>query len=128
MRPMDRKDLVRRFMDEGVNGDNQNLIDELFVTAMQDWAREWFGSFRLSFPDMRMELVELVADGDTVVGRFSCSATHEGEWRGHAPTARRFENVDEVYFFTFEGDRIARLWGIEDSLDRFRQLGLDPSV
>lgn len=38
-----------------------------------------------------------------------------------------FERVDAVYFFTFAGDRIAAVWGIEDTLDRFRQLGLDPS-
>jgi hypothetical protein len=35
--------------------------------------------------------------------------------------------VDEVYFFRVEGDRIAGFWGVEDSLDRYRQLGLDPS-
>jgi predicted ester cyclase len=74
------------------------------------------------------ELIELVAEGATVVGRFACSATHLGEWRGHAPTGRRFENVDEVYFFTFAGDRIAGLWGVEDTLDRFHQLGLDPNA
>jgi predicted ester cyclase len=88
--------------------------------------RDWFGSFRRSFPDIRMEVVQLVAEGDTVVGRFACSATHTGEWRGHAPTGRRFENVDEVYFFGFDGDRISEVWGIEDTLDRFRQLALEP--
>ena len=74
-----------------------------------------------------METVELVADGDTVVGRFRCSATQLGEWRGNPPTGRRFEGVDEVYFFRFAGDQIAEVWGIEDTLDRFNQLGLDPA-
>ena len=55
-----------------------------------------------------------------------CSATHSGEWRGHPPTGRRFENVDEVYFFTFEDERIAQAWGLEDTLGRLRQLGLAP--
>jgi hypothetical protein len=113
-------------VDEGVNGGSDGIVDELFAPAISAWVRDWFGAFRRSFPDMRMELVELVAEGDTVVGRFACSATHLGEWRGHAPTGRRFENVDEVYFFRFEGGRIAGVWGIEDSLDRFRQLALDP--
>lgn len=45
---------------------------------------------------------------------------------GHAPAGRRFERIDEVYFFTFDGDRIADAWGVEDTLERFRQLGLDP--
>lgn len=122
------KETVLRFVDEAVNGGREELIDELFTADMAGWARDWFGAFRRSFPDMRMELMELVAEGDTVVARFACSATHLGEWRGHAPTGRRFERVDEVYFFTFSGERIAAVWGVEDSLDRFAQLGLDPNA
>ena len=125
---VDRKAVVRRFVEEAVNGGRDKLVDELFVPGMTESVREWFGSFRSSFPDVHMEPLELVAEGDTVVGRFACSATHLGEWRGNAPTGRRFENVDEVYFFEFDGDRIARVWGIEDTLDRFRQLGLEPSM
>lgn len=118
--------MVRRFVEEGVNGGRDELVDELFAPAMAASARDWFGAFRGSFPDVHMKVVELVADGDTVVGRFKCSATHLGEWRGHEPTGRRFEDVDEVYFFGFDGDRIASVWGLEDTLDRFQQLGLEP--
>lgn len=121
------KETVRRFVDEAVNGGRFEVVDELFVPDMQARVRDWFGSFRNSFPDMKMQLLELVGDNEVVVARFACSATHSGEWRGHAPTGRRFENVDEVYFFRFAGDRIAEVWGIEDTLDRFRQLGLDPT-
>ena len=123
---MDRKTVIRRFIDEAVNGGRDELVDELFTADMAPSARDWFGAFRGSFPDVHMELVELVAEGDTVVGRFKCSATHLGDWRGNAPTGRRFEGVDEVYFFSFDGDRIASVWGLEDTLDRFGQLGLDP--
>ncbi|HEX2084085.1 MAG TPA: ester cyclase, partial [Solirubrobacteraceae bacterium] len=80
--------------------------------------------FRASFPDVRMETVELVAEGDAVAGRFRCSATHTGEWRGRPPTGRRFEDVDEVYFFHLRDGRIAEAWGLEDTLSRLRQLGL----
>ena len=123
---MDHKETVRRFVDEAVNGGREELFDELFTPDLAVRAREWFGAFRGSFPDMRMETLDLVAEEDRVVARFACSATHTGEWRGHAPTGRRFERIDEVYFFTFDGDRIASFWGIEDTLERFRQLGLDP--
>jgi predicted ester cyclase len=123
---MDRKAVVRRFVDEAVNGGRDEAVDELFTDELSSRVRDWFGAFRASFLDMRMELVELIAEGDTVAARFKCSATHLGEWRGHAPTGRRFESVDEVYFFTFSGERIAAVWGIEDTLDRFQQLGLEP--
>lgn len=39
-------------------------------------------------------LIYDVLNGD----RFTCSATHAGEWQGQRATGRRFENVDEVYF------------------------------
>jgi predicted ester cyclase len=123
---MDRKAVVRRFVEEAVNGGDDELVADLFTPEMAASARDWFGAFRSSFPDVHMDAVELVAEGDTVVGRFECSATHLGEWRGNAPTGRRFERVDEVYFFGFEGDRIASVWGLEDTLDRFQQLGLEP--
>jgi predicted ester cyclase len=110
---VDRKATVRRFIDEAVNGGRDELVDELVADELRPGARDWFGAFRSSFPDVHMETVELVADGDTVVGRFKCSATHLGEWRGNPPTGRRFEGVDEVYFFRFDGDQIAELWGIE---------------
>jgi predicted ester cyclase len=124
---VDKKETVRRFVEQAVNGGRDELIDELFTRDMATWVRDWFGAFRRSFPDIRMEPIRLVADGDTVVARFACSATHLGEWRGHPPTGRRFEDVDEIYFFTFDGDRISAVWGVEDKFDRFQQLGDDPA-
>ena len=121
---MANKQIVRRLVGEVVNQGRLEVLAELFAPEMVDTAREWFGPFRSSFPDVRMEVVELVAEEDRVVGRFLCSATHLGEWRGHAPTGQRFENVDEVYFFRVADGRIVAGWGIEDTLDRFRQLGL----
>lgn len=123
---MDRKQTVRRLVDEAVNADRDEVIDGLFTADTAGPTREWFGAFRRSFPDMQMDLLELVAEGDRVAARFACSATHSGDWRGHPPTGRRFEGVDEVYLFTFAGDRISAVWGLEDTLERFRQLGLDP--
>ncbi len=61
---------------------------------------------------------------EPVVARLRCSGTHRGVCRGHSPTGRRFERVDEVYFFTFQDGLIDGGWGIEDNLTRFGQLGL----
>jgi predicted ester cyclase len=71
-----------------------------------------------------MREATLIAEGDHVVGRYTCSATHLGEWRGHPPTGRRFDNVDEVYFYRLLEGRIVHLWGLEDTHERLRQLGL----
>jgi predicted ester cyclase len=43
---------------------------------------------------------------------------------GHAPTGRRFSDVAEVYFFRVSDGRITSAWGLEDTAERLRQLGL----
>ena len=118
------KAVVRRFIDEVINGGRLELTDELVVPEKAGEVRRWVAPFRRSFPDVRMRVISLVAEGDEVAGRFTCSATHLGPWLGHAPTARRFADVDEVYFFRLRDGRIAEMWGLEDNAERLRQLGL----
>jgi predicted ester cyclase len=118
------KAVVRRLVEEVLNGGHLEVIDELYAPELAGAARRWIEPFRASFPDVHMELVELIAEGDKVVGRFTCSATHLGAWLGHAPTGRRFERVDEVSIFRFRDGRIAQVWSLEDTLGRLRQLGL----
>ncbi len=118
------KAVVRRLVDEVMNTGRLDLIAELFSPNLAPEAERWIAPFRSSFPDMRMDIVDLIAEGDKVVGRFMCSGTHLGEWRGHAPTGRRFEAVDEVYFFKLSEGRIVDAWGMEDTLGRMEQLGL----
>jgi ketosteroid isomerase-like protein len=118
------KDVVRRLVDEILNGGRLDVIDELYAPSLAPEAREWIAPFQTSFPDMRMEIVDLIAAEDQVVGRFTCSGTHLGEWLGHAPTGRRFEAIDEVSIFRFREGRIVDVWSLEDNLTRLEQLGL----
>lgn len=96
--PDDNRALVRRLI-EIVNAGDRSALEEVASGPIAEEARRWIGPFRASFPDFRMELVDVIAESDKVVGYFKCSGTHRGEWRGIAPTGRRFERVDEVYIF-----------------------------
>jgi predicted ester cyclase len=100
------KALVRRLVEEVVNQRNADPLDELAKGAFARLARRWISPFRSAFPDFRMEVVGLVAEGDTVVGHFKCSGTHQGEWLGVAATGRRFEDVDEIYVFQVENGKL----------------------
>ena len=115
---------VRRLVEEVLNGGDLEVIDELYTPELAGAAKRWIAPFRTSFPDVHMEILELIAEGDKVVGRFTCSATHLGDWLGQAPTGRRFERVDEVSIFRFRDGKIAHAWSLEDTLGRLRQLGL----
>ena len=112
-----------RVADAGARGD-LTVLDELYMPAVARTARAWIEPFLASFSDVRMEIVQLVAEGDTVAARFRCSGTHPGAWLDRPPTGRRFERIDEVYFFTVTNGRISAAWGLEDTLRRQQQLGV----
>jgi predicted ester cyclase len=118
------KRLVHRLV-EIVNERDLDSIEEVATGQIASDARRWVGPFSDSFPDFHMEVIDVIAEDDKAVGYFKCSGTHRGEWRGHAPTGRRFEAVDEVYIFRVEGGKLSSaLAVVEDNLTRLRQLGL----
>jgi len=121
---VDPKHVVRRLIEETMTHGDLSLLEELYSPALAPVARRWVEPFLASFSDVQMRIVELVTENATVVGRFACSGTHTGTWMGHPATGRRFTDVAEVYFFRVVDGRIIRAWGLEDTADRLRQLGL----
>ena len=117
--------MVRRMV-EGINAGEEATVDELFAPRAARRVKRLFAEFRTAFPDWQEEIVQLVAEGDAVAGRFRCSGTHRGEFLGEAPTGKRMD-VEEVFFLRVEEGKFVDFWGLEDSLNRMRQLGLLPS-
>jgi predicted ester cyclase len=109
-----------------VSEDIEVTVDELFIPRAARRTKRLFTEFYTAFPDWREEIVQLVAEGNTVAGRFRCSGTHQGEFLGELPTGRRME-VEEVFFLRVEDGKFVDFWALEDSLGRMRQLGLLPS-
>jgi predicted ester cyclase len=97
----ENKDMVRRLV-EAINvGEEDAAVEELFAPRAARRVKRLFAEFRTAFPDWREDIVELVAEGNTVAGRFKCSGTHRGEFLGEAPTGSRME-VEEVFFVRAE--------------------------
>jgi predicted ester cyclase len=116
------RQLVRQLV-EIVNARELDRIDEVASGPVSEAAAAWIGPFAQSFPDFRMEVVDVIAEEDKVVGWFKCSGTHEHEWRGKSPTHKRFERIDEIYVFTVENGKLHRpLVSLEDNLTRMQQL------
>lgn len=128
MEPEHHKSAIRRLVDEVINAGRLDVLDELYSPAMARAAARWIAPFLQAFPDVHMTVVDLVAETDKVAARFTCSGTQRGEWQGQPATGRRFENIDEVYFFRFRDGKVVHAWGLEDNLARMQQLGLPPSA
>ena len=120
----ENKAMVRRLV-EGINAGDMDVVDELFAPRAARRTKRLFAEFYSAFPDWREEIVELVAEGDTVAGRFRCKGTHRGEFLGEPPTGKRME-VEEVFFLRVEDGKFVDFWALEDSMSRMRQLGLLP--
>jgi predicted ester cyclase len=89
-------------MVEAINaGDEGIFVEKTFAPRAARRVKRLFAEFRSAFPDWHEDIVELVAEGSTVAGRFRCSGTHLGEFLGEAPTGRRMD-VEEVFFLRAE--------------------------
>jgi predicted ester cyclase len=120
----DQNKLIVRRLVEAVNHNNLDVLDEVTDGEIALAARHWIGPFRDSFPDFRIEIIDLIAEGEKVAAHFRCSGTHLGEWMGHPPTGRRFADVDEICIFTVTNGKLTGAAAVEDNLARMRQLGL----
>ena len=121
------KALVRQLVDKVINGGKLDLVEELFAPELAEPVRQAFTNFRAAFPDWREEIVDMVAEGDKVAVRFRCSGTLQGEFMGAKPNGRRQE-IDEVFFLRVRDGRFVEYWGLEDNLERLRQLGAISSI
>jgi len=77
---------VRRLIIEVFNEGHLAALDELYEADAAARARTWIAPFRASFSDLTMDIVQLVAEDITVVGRFTHFGRHTGDWLGYPPT------------------------------------------
>ena len=132
------KDLVRRFT-EALNAANWDALDELvtedFTRHSQATAgpevhsREEFiqlqESFLVTFPDQRVTIEKLVAEGDEVAALATYSGTQTGPMDQFPATGRSVESTI-LAFFRIDAGRIAELWVEWDNVAMLTQLGLFP--
>jgi hypothetical protein len=71
--------MVRRLVEAINAGAEEVAVEELFAPRAARRVERLFAEFRKAFPDWHEEIVQLVAEGDAVAGRFRCSGTHRGE-------------------------------------------------
>jgi len=88
-------------------------------------AKRAASDYRQAFPDLRVTVEDLIAEGDRVAARLRFRGTHLGELDGIAPTGRRVDCTGIVISRIEEG-KIAEDWANFDDLGMMRQLGLIP--
>src|SRR5262249_27508600 len=97
----DNRGLIKRFYDEGWNANNLDVYDELVTDDFVDHqalpglppGREGFKGlnvmFRSAFPDVWVEISNVVAEEDKVGCRWVSTGTHTGDLFGIPPTGNK---------------------------------------
>ena len=135
------KALARRYVEEVWNRDNLSFIDELIAPNATfhdpsvpggkftgpEGLRQFVQIYRGAFPDVRLAIEDLIAEGDKVVSRWTATGTHKGELMGIAPTGKRV-TVTGCDIANYQNGKIVEAWASYDMLGMLQQLGVVPSL
>jgi len=90
---------------------------------------QFFRMYLAAFPDLRMDVDELLPSGDKVVGRIRGTGTHTGEAFMGLPPSGKSVNVQVIDITRFDEDgRACEHWGLMDALSMMQQLGAIPTM
>jgi steroid delta-isomerase-like uncharacterized protein len=129
------KATMRRFQDALAEGPEatERIIDELFdpnvaistplpIDATGPAAlKEIFARLHDAFPDLRVQVEDLIAEGDKVVARNTVTGTHRGDFMS-LPATGRSVSYDEIFVVRFTDGRVVETWGVVDIASLMRQL------
>ena len=134
------KAIVRRLFTELWNNGNLSVADEIFAPnyAHFDPSTPDFGRgpdsekkraalYRAAFPDLHLTIEDVIAEGETVMTRWSCRGTHKGDLSGIAPTGKPF-TISGVSIARFASGKMVEGWVNWDALGLMQQLGVVPEL
>jgi predicted ester cyclase len=129
----DPRDLVRRLHAALLDSRDPDVADSFFAPEFLshnnppgflpgvEGVKQFFSMFRDAFPDVSVEIDEMVAEGDRVAVATTFTGTHGGELMGVAPTGRRV-SVTGIDIVRVAGGKIVEHRGLTDIVGLTRQL------
>ena len=131
------KSLARRWLEEVWGKGDMATVDELagpdfvwhwappgLASDLEGYKRFMRMDFE-AFDDVSSVADDVVAEGDKVVGRWTWSGTHKGEFMGVAPTGKRV-TLTGICINRIADGKIVEEWGEMDMLGMMQQLGAVP--
>jgi predicted ester cyclase len=132
------KEIVRRLTIEPWEG-NLGVIDE-YVAADYvghdpsipdlhgpDGMKEFMTGYLAAFPDARITIDGILAEGDLVTVRWTARGTHQGDLMGISPTGKQV-TVTGISIARLTGGKVVEEWTNWDTLGMLQQLGVVPAM
>jgi steroid delta-isomerase-like uncharacterized protein len=81
-----------------------------------------------AFPNLRIDVHELIGEADTVVARLTVSGTNLGAYRGLPEPSNQHFETEAVAIFRLDNGKVAEIHGTADRLGMLVQLGILPDI
>jgi steroid delta-isomerase-like uncharacterized protein len=91
-----------------------------------DGHKAFMSALLAAFPDSRVVVDDVIAEGDKVAVRHRLQGTHQTEFQGVPATGRQVE-VGGIVIFRIEKGLIAEAWLNADIMGMMQQLGVVPA-
>ena len=133
----ENKEILRRWFDEVWNNGRAEVIEELFdengiahglsddpsqpIKGPRDY-RPFYEVFRQAFPNIRIHIEDMIAEGDKVAARCSVRGKHEGHFMGREATQSPVE-FSGMTIVRIKNGKIVEAWNNFDLLTMNKQLG-----
>ena len=130
---------TRQFYDEVVNAGAIDRVDEFCtedfvdheefpgIPSDREGVKQFFSMMRSAFPDFRVEVEDVIVEGDKAAARIRMTGTHEGEFMGVAPTHKRIDVQGVDLLRIVDEERAAEHWGVTDTATLMQQIGAIPA-
>lgn len=129
------EETVRRFVDEVINQGNYSVLDDIVhpnyryhgpdqTLEGKDALQGLFTSYRSAFPDMTVEIDDLVSTEEKTVISFTLTGTHQGDLMG-IPASGNPVRVKGMTLSHYSRGKIVEEWELLDQLALFQQLGIN---
>lgn len=123
---LDNAELVRRIFEDGWNRSSFSFLegatageilfhyngttDLVTPGALPGLVEAW----RSAFPDLKMTIRHVIAQGDLVAASLTLSGTHLGPWTGHGASGAKV-SVEEMMVFRFQDRLLVEMWEVFDN-------------
>lgn len=133
-RVAENKALLRRFYKEVYVDWNMAVADEVISPQFtsHDWPergptgpkafRDYYSALRAAVPDARYEVDDLIAERDRVVVRWRLLGTHQGDFRGIAPSGQPI-TLKGIAIYRVESGKLMERWVVSDLHGVLEQIG-----
>jgi predicted ester cyclase len=133
----ENKALIRRGFEEGINQRNYDIFDETIASNYVNHSmpapapgpegfKQVINMFIAGFPDLQVELEDVLAEGDKVSTRGVMHGTHTGLFNGIAPTGKTIA-ITYIDSWRIEGGKAVENWVQLDMMGMMQQLGVIPT-